>query len=260
MSLLRDRHDSIEILTLDRPASANALDPQLLADLNMAFDEIDQDDDIRAVVLTGAGERHFCAGMDLGAFGAQQGDNVQGQDAPSSSSGRSELDLFQQTCAKPIVAAVNGVAVGGGFELVLASDIVVAAEGARFGLPEVRRGLLAAGGGTLLGTRIPLALALEVALTGQLVDAQRAAQWGLVNRIVPAGELMTSALELAAAVAANGPLAVRTTKMLMRRAVTEQPVGGWATVEEMSAIFQSEDAREGAMAFMEKRTPVWKGR
>jgi enoyl-CoA hydratase len=138
--------------------------------------------------------------------------------------------------------------------------MAVAAEGARIGMPEVRRGLVAGGGGTLLGTRIPLALAMEVALTGQLVDARRAEQWGLVNRVVPASELMDSALELATAVAANGPLAVRTTKVLMRRAVTEHPGSGWASMEEISNVFQSEDAREGAMAFMEKRSPDWKGR
>jgi enoyl-CoA hydratase len=266
MELLRDRHDSIEILTLNRPASANALDPQLLHDLQATFAEIDQDNGVRVVILTGAGERHFCAGMDLGAFSTRRSDDTGGNDVAvavagaDAAGGRSELELFQKMCVKPVVAAVNGVAVGGGFELVLASDLVVASEGARFGLPEVRRGLLAAGGGTLLGTRIPLALALELALTGQSVDAPQAARWGLVNKVVSPGELMPAALELAAAVAANGPLAVRTTKMLMRRAVAEEPTRGWASTEELFAIFRSEDAAEGAMAFMEKRAPVWKSR
>jgi enoyl-CoA hydratase len=260
MDLLRERHDFVEILTLNRPASANALDPQLLRDLNAAFEELEGDDDVRAVVLTGAGERHFCAGMDLGAFSQAQAGESQGENPLTSPGVRSELDLFQHTCTKPIVAAVNGAAVGGGFELVLACDMAVAAEGARFGMPEVRRGLLAGGGGTLLGTRIPLALAMEVALTGKLVDAQHAEQWGLVNRVVPASELMESALELATAVAANGPLAVRTTKLLMRRAVNEHPGRGWASMEEITSVFQSQDAREGAMAFMEKRSPDWTGR
>jgi enoyl-CoA hydratase len=260
MDLLRDRHDAIEVLTLNRPASANALDPPLLAALNEAFAEIEQDDGVRVVILTAAGERHFCAGMDLAAFGAQQANGVQNQDVPGTSGGRSALDLFQQTCTKPIVAAVNGAAVGGGFELVLACDLVVAAEGARFGLPEVRRGLVAGGGGTLLGTRIPLALALELGLTGNLLVARRAEQWGLVNRVVPAEELMEAALQLAESVAANGPLAVRATKMLMRRAVTEDPGTGWGTSGELGAVFGSEDAREGALAFMEKRPPAWKGR
>ncbi|MGP0032845.1 MAG: enoyl-CoA hydratase-related protein [Acidimicrobiales bacterium] len=258
MVLLRERHDTIEVLTLNRPASANAMDPALLGALNAAFDDIEEDDGVRVVVLTGAGERHFCAGMDLGAFG-QQSDGIPGEDA-GTSAGRSGRDLFQRPCAKPIVAAVNGAAVGGGFELVLACDLVVAAEGARFGLPEVRRGLVAGGGGTLLGTRIPLALALEIGLTGQLVDAPRAAQWGLVNRVVAADELMEAALQLAAAVTANGPLAVQTTKMLMRRAVTQDPESGWGSSAELAAVFGSEDAREGAAAFMEKRPPAWKGR
>jgi enoyl-CoA hydratase len=259
--LLRERHDSVEVLTMNRPASANALDPQLLSDLNQAVEDIDQDDGVRVVVLTGAGERHFCAGMDLAAFSAGPDESGEGNDsATGDSGGRSPLDLFQRPGAKPIIAAVNGVAVGGGFELVLACDMVVAVEGARFGMPEVRRGLIAGGGGTLLGTRVPLALALEVGLTGEFVDVERAAQWGLVNQVVPRRELMDSALQLAGVVAANGPLAVRTTKKLMRRAVTEHPISGWGSSEEIAAVFQSEDAREGAMAFLEKRAPVWKGR
>jgi enoyl-CoA hydratase len=246
---------------MNRPASANALDPQLLSDLGAAFEEIDHDDGVRVVVLTGAGDRHFCAGMDLSAFSAGSDEQAEASEsAAGGSSGRSALDLFQQTCTKPIIAAVNGVAVGGGFELVLACDLVVAVEGARFGLPEVRRGLIAGGGGTLLGTRGPLALALEVALTGEFVDVERASQWGLVNQVVPRRDLMASALRLAAVVAANGPLAVRTAKKLVRRAVTEDPVSGWGSSEEIAAVFGSEDAQEGALAFMEKRAPLWKGR
>ena len=159
-----------------------------------------------------------------------------------------------------MIAAVNGAAVGGGFELVLSCDLVVAADTARFGLPEVKRGLMAAGGGTLLGTRLPLSLALEVALTGELIDAARAEQWGLVNRVVPAAELLEASLALAAKVAANGPIGIRTTKELVRRAVLDDPKRGWATPEELARVFQSEDAKEGAQAFIEKRAPNWKGR
>jgi enoyl-CoA hydratase len=260
MDLLRERHDAVEVLTMNRPAAANSLDPPLLAELNAAFEDIERDDRVRVVVLTGTGERHFCAGMDLASFSAAPDQHANAGVAAAAAGGRTELDLFQKACAKPIIAAVNGAAVGGGFELVLTCDLVVAAENARFGMPEVRRGLLAGGGGTLLGTRIPLALALQIGLTGQLVDVRFAEKWGLVNQVVPAGQLMDAALELAAAVAANGPLAVRTTKLLMRRAVAEQPERGWGTSEEVAAIFQSEDAREGAMAFMEKRDPQWKGR
>jgi enoyl-CoA hydratase len=256
--LLVERHDGVEVLTLNRPASANALDPRLLSDLDAAFTRVDEDDGVRAVILAGAGERHFCAGMDLAAFSAPASEvAADAQEAPPS---RSPLAMFQAPCAKPIIAAVNGTAVGGGFELVMMCDLVVAVEGARFGMPEVRRGLIAGGGGTLLGTRIPLALALELALTGQMIDVELAASWGLVNRVVPPAELLGTALQLAGAIAANGPLAVRATKLLMRRAVTEDPASGWGTSEEIAAVFQSEDAREGARAFVEKRTPDWKGR
>jgi enoyl-CoA hydratase len=260
MDLLRERHDAVEVLTMNRPASANALDPQLLVDLMETLAELDGDDAVRAIILTGAGERHFCAGMDLAAFSAAPADDGGEAEDASGFGGHSELDLFQHPCDKPIIAAVNGTAVGGGFELALSCDLVVSVEGARFGLPEVRRGLIAGGGGTLLGTRIPLALALEVALTGQFVEAERAARWGLVNRVVPAADLMATALELAELIAANGPLAVRTAKKLMRRAVSDQPSSGWGTPEELQLVFRSEDAREGSMAFMEKRAPEWKGR
>jgi enoyl-CoA hydratase len=137
---------------------------------------------------------------------------------------------------------------------------VVAAETARFGLPEVKRGLLAGGGGTLLGTRLPLPLALEIALTGELIGAAQAAQWGLVNRVVPAADLLPTALALAATIAANGPIGVAMTKKLVRRAVLDDPKRGWATPEELATVFGSEDAKEGALAFIEKRTPNWKGR
>jgi enoyl-CoA hydratase len=150
--------------------------------------------------------------------------------------------------------------VGGGFELVLACDLVVAADTARFGLPEVKRGLMAGGGGTLLGTRLPLSLALEVALTGELISASRAAEWGLVNRVVPSADVLSTALGLAETIAANGPLAIQMTKQLVRRAVLDDPKRGWGTPEELAVVFGSEDAKEGAMAFIEKRAPTWKGR
>ncbi len=272
MDLERAQRGFVQVLTLNRPQAANSLDPGLLDALGKAFDEIAQDDDTRVVVITGSGDRIFCAGMDLKAFSdrSDRSDDSASPEAPdgrqSSATDRQEgeggqgFNLFRNPCPKPVIAAVNGAAVGGGFELVLAADLAVAVETARFGLPEVKRGLLAGGGGTLLGTRLPLALAMEIALTGDYIDARRAAALGLVNRVVPADQLMEASLELAATIAANGPLAVQTTKELTRRAVLDDPKRGWATPEEIGRVFGSDDAKEGAVAFLEKRTPNWTGR
>jgi len=254
MILERSQFGLVQVLTLNRPEAANSLNPELLDALGLAFHEISTDDATQVVVLTGAGERIFCAGMDLRAF--SEGGGGTGRERDESAPKYDAKNLSP----KPVIAAVNGAAVGGGFELALSCDLVVAAESARFGLPEVKRGLIAAGGGTLLGTRLPLSLALEVALTGELISAAQASTWGLVNRVVPAAELLDASLALAATIAANGPIAIRTTKELVRRAVLDDPKRGWATPEELSAVFGSEDAKEGAQAFIEKRQPSWKGR
>ncbi len=161
---------------------------------------------------------------------------------------------------KPIVAALNGAAVGGGFEIMMACDLVVAAEHVKFGLAEVKRGLMPGGGGTLLATRIPLTIALEITLTGETFDAARALELGLVNRVVPAGREVDEALALAESIAANGPLAVRTVKRLVRRTTTQGGDAGWPRPSEIGAVFGSEDAREGAIAFAEKRAPRFVGR
>jgi enoyl-CoA hydratase/carnithine racemase len=262
MILEREQHGLVQVLRLNRPEAANSLNPELLRELARAFDESATDDATQVLVLTGAGERIFCAGMDLRAFSQNEGGPGGGSGASAAETGATPPRSFdfRTLPVKPLIAAVNGAAVGGGFELALACDLVVAADTARFGLPEVKRGLFAGGGGTLLGTRLPLALALEVALTGELIDAQRAESWGLVNRVVPPEALLDTALGLAQTIAANGPLALRMTKDLVRRAVLDDPNRGWATPEELSAIFSSEDAKEGAMAFLEKRPANWKGR
>jgi enoyl-CoA hydratase len=261
MILEREQHGLVQVLRLNRPEAANSLNGELLQELARAFDESATDDATQVLVLTGAGERIFCAGMDLRAFSQNEGGpgGDGGSTAEKDAHPPRSFD-FRTLPVKPVIAAVNGAAVGGGFELALACDLVVAADTARFGLPEVKRGLFAGGGGTLLGTRLPLALALEVALTGELIDAQRAESWGLVNRVVPPEALLDTALGLAQTMAANGPLALRMTKDLVRRAVLDDPKTGWATPEEMAAIFSSEDAKEGAMAFLEKRPANWKGR
>ena len=257
MILEHRREGPVAVLTLNRPEAGNALSPELLSDLGAALADADADPDVRAVVLTGAGDRIFCAGMDLKAFGAS------GSGGPAPADPRAsamQQALFAGEFPKPVVAAVNGAAVGGGLELVLGSDLVVAADHARFGLPEVKRGLYPAGNGTMIATRIPLALALEMGLTGDLVTAERAAAIGLVNRIVAGGELIAAALDLAGRVAANGPLGVALTKKLMRASVQQGPQHGRATTEETSAVFGSADAKEGAAAFMEKRPPRFVGR
>jgi enoyl-CoA hydratase/carnithine racemase len=257
MLILRERRGHTETLTLNRPEAGNSLNPGLMDELGVALQDILDDVDARAVVLTGAGDRIFCAGMDLSALGDWNDAGSGPGDRPGA---RALADFMAGNYPKPLIAAVNGAAVGGGLELVMACDLVVAADKARFGLPEVKRGLYAAGGGTVLATRIPQALALELGLTGRLIDAGRAERFGLVNQVVTAAALMETAIGLADEVAANGPLAVQLTKRLMRAAVSSGHAAGLATPEESASIFRSEDAREGAAAFMEKRSAVFVGR
>jgi crotonobetainyl-CoA hydratase len=249
-----EQRGHVLVVTINRPEARNAVDRDVCVGIGDAVEQAEADPNIRALILTGAGDQAFCAGADLKAMA--RGERI----LPEGKEHWSFAGFANHFTSKPTIAAVNGTALGGGTELVLAADLVVAVETASFGLPEVKRGLLAAGGGTLLGTRLPLALALEIALTGDYVDASRAATLGLVNRVVPADQLLDASLELASAIAANGPLAVQTTKELTRRAVLDDPKRGWATPEEISRVFNSDDAKEGAVAFLEKRTPSWTGR
>jgi enoyl-CoA hydratase len=240
------------VLTLNRPEARNALSPALMGALSDTLRAAADDADVRAVVLTGTGEKAFCAGMDLRAFSEarQSGDGI-AFDAL--------MWFYKGEFAKPVIAAANGHAIAGGLELLLAADLVVAADHATFGIAEVKRGLFAAGGGTTLSARIPLAVALEMGLTGDAIDAARAADVGLVNRVVPAGQVMEVAIELADKIAANGPLAVQVTKKLLREAALVDPQRGWANADDVAAVFNSQDAVEGATAFVEKRPPQWTG-
>jgi len=247
MSTQLDVRDGIMTITLNRPEAANALNEATAAGILEALDRANTDVDVRVVVITGAGEKIFSAGMDLKAFAA--GENV-----------RLVGDAIQsvRSCAKPVIAAVNGIAMAGGFELMMCCDLVVAADHAKFGIPEVKRGLVAAGGGTRLPQRIPLQIALEMGLTGEPISAQRALELGLINRVVPAADVIAAAHQLAALITANGPLAVQATKQLM---LEEIGPDNSARVGQVTAhVFASEDAREGATAFAQKRTPEWKGR
>jgi enoyl-CoA hydratase/carnithine racemase len=246
MSVLAENRDGALVLTINRPEAGNSLNPAVGQGFLDALRGAATDPAVRSVIVTGAGEKIFCAGMDLKAFAA-------GEDMTVVAEGLASL----ADCPKPVIAAVNGIAVAGGFEVMMKADLVVAADHARFGIPEVKRGLVAAGGGTRLPTRIPLQVALEMGLTGEPINAQRALELGLINRVVPAAEVLDAALALAALINANGPLAVQATKRLMREEVGAD--NSHHVREVTRPVFASDDAREGATAFAEKRTPNWKG-
>ena len=210
------------------------------------------------MVLTGAGDRVFCAGLDLRAFSSGEMEINDDKDAQSDLGGFSRL--FRERYPKPLIAAANGHVVAGGFELLLRCDLVVAAEHAEFGLPEVKRGLVAGAGVTILPRRIPMAMVLELGLLGTRITAQRAAELGLVNRVVPKGEALNGALELAAQIAQNGPLAVRLSKQLAYASEDGSAGDIWSQIDTVTrTVMSSDDAKEGALAFVEKRSPNWTG-
>jgi enoyl-CoA hydratase len=249
MSAVRvEPEGDVLVVTIDRPEARNAVDTAGAEGLAAAVDRLDGDEGLRVGVLTGAGGT-FCAGMDLKAFVAGERPFV---------GDRGFAGIVRRPPVKPLIAAVEGWAVAGGFEIALACDLIVAARDARFGIPEVKRGLVAAGGALIrLPRRIPYHLAVELALTGDPIDAERAHAIGLVARLAEPGGAVTAARELAATIAANGPLAVAATK----RILTADEAGAWERQAEMAdPVFVSEDAREGARAFAEKRPPEWRGR
>jgi enoyl-CoA hydratase len=250
-SVAVERRGHAQVITINRPEVKNALDGAAARALAAAVDELDADDGLRVGVLTGAGGT-FCAGMDLKAY-------LRG-DKPSIE-GRGFGGITTTPPRKPLIAAVEGWAVAGGFELMLACDLVVAGEGSRFGVPEVKRALVAGGGAALLlPRRIPHAVAMELLLTGEPITADRAAALGLVNRLVPDGGALEGALRFAEVIAANGPLAVAVTKQIAREQADWTLSAGWQRQAELyKPVFDSQDAREGAAAFAGKRAPVWRG-
>lgn len=250
--VLVEQRDGVQIITINRAEVKNALNRAVALGVAAAVDELDASDDLRVGVLTGAGGV-FSAGMDLKAFLHGERPSIEG---------RGLCGITKTPPRKPLVGAVEGWALAGGFELLLACDVIVAAETARFGVPEVQRSLVAAGGAALLlPRRLPIGLAMELLLTGDPLTAPRAAEIGLVNRLTPEGGALAGALEVAGRIAANGPLAVAATKAIARGSGDWTFDEGWQRQSElMQPVFDSEDAQEGATAFAERRAPVWKGR
>jgi enoyl-CoA hydratase/carnithine racemase len=248
-----DRRPGVGIIRFNRPEARNAMNGELAQAIEAALDDFETDADVQAVVLTGTGPV-FCAGADLKLVASGRGGEMA---TPRGSFG----GIVRRNYPKPLIAAVNGPALAGGFEIVLACDLVVAAEGATFGIPEAKRGLFAAAGGLIrLPKRVPLALATELAITGDPIDASRALELGLVNRVVPADRVVEEALALAGRVAQNAPLAVRNTLKMVREAGDLDEEAAWARNTELALeVFRSKDSIEGATAFAEKRPPRWTG-
>ena len=243
--------DSVAVITIDRPQARNAVNGEVARGIAAAIEDFDSRGDVSVIVLTGAGGT-FSAGMDLKGFLAG--------DAPIAP-GRGFGGIVERPPTKPVIAAVEGYALAGGFELVLSCDLVVASEEAKFGLPEVRRGLVAGAGGLLrLPKRVPYHLAMEIALTGEHFSASTLAAAGLVNKLVPAGEALSAAKELAHKVALGAPLALAATKRVIVESADWSAGEAFGKQSEIiGPIFGSKDAMEGAMAFAEKRQPVWRG-
>jgi enoyl-CoA hydratase len=243
--------DGVAVITINRPEARNALNGAVARGMAAAIDDLDARSDVRVLILTGAGGT-FSAGMDLKGFLSGDSPVVPG---------RGFGGIVEQPPRKPVIAAVEGYALAGGFELVLACDLVVASEQARFGLPEVRRGLVAGAGGLLrLPRRIPYHLAMQIALTGEHFSAAHLREAGLVNAMVPPGEALAGARELAGRIAENAPLALAATKRVIVESADWDNASAFARQNEIiSPVFSSADAMEGAAAFAEKRLPHWRG-
>lgn len=248
--LIRQEGAVIEI-TINRPESRNAINRAASEAIAEAIDRLDADPSLSVGILTGSGG-HFCSGMDLKAF--LRGERVELE-------GRGLAGLVEKPPKKPLIAAVEGYALAGGCEIALACDLIVASESAQFGIPEVRRGLIAGSGGLLrLPLKIPRQIAMEYALTGRMMGAQDAHKWGLVNRLTPAGRALDAARALAAEISANSPLAVAMTKKVIDESPSWPADEIWKRLGDiLEPVITSNDAREGALAFAEKRAPQWSG-
>jgi enoyl-CoA hydratase len=251
-AVLIERRGNVLLITINRPEVRNAVNAAVAAGIAGALEELDGDEDLSVGILTGAGG-FFCAGMDLGAF-------VKGESPWFGD--RGFAGIAQRASRKPLIAAIEGFAVAGGMEIALACDLIVAAEGAKLGIPEAKRSLVAAGGALLrLPRRMPYHVVMELALTGDPLPAERFHEFGVVNRLAKPGGAIDAALELAASVAKNAPLALIASKQILQQQFDWSSAEMWEKQGAISGpVFASEDSKEGAAAFKEKRDPVWKGR
>jgi enoyl-CoA hydratase len=251
-AVLTERRENVLLITIDRPEVRNAVNAAVAEGIALALDELDGDPSLSVGILTGAGG-FFCAGMDLGAF-------VKGESPYYGD--RGFAGIAQRASRKPLIAAIEGFAVAGGMEIALACDLIVAARGAKLGIPEAKRSLVAAGGALLrLPKRMPYHVVMELALTGDPLLAERFQELGVVNRLAEPGSAVDVALELAASVAKNGPLALVASKLILQEQFDWSSAEMWERQGAISGpVFASEDAKEGASAFKEKRDPAWKGR
>lgn len=250
--VLINRENGVMTITMNRPEAKNAMNKNMSELIAAALDELDSSDELRVAVITGAGGT-FCSGMDLKGFLAGETPSVPG---------RGFGGLTEKPPVKPLIAAIEGYALAGGFELAIACDLIVAAETSKFGIPEVKRSLVAGAGGLIrLPDQVAPRLAMELALTGDFVSAGRAYEIGLINQVVGEGKALEGALALAGRIAANGPLAVAASKKIIQEYASWPHDKRWAEQGKiMGPVFTSADAREGATAFAEKRAPVWKGK
>ena len=256
---LVERRGNVLLITINRPAARNAVNASVSEAVGGALEEAENDPEIRVIVLTGAGDKSFCAGADLKAISRGEGLHAPGNEHWGFAG------FVNHYVSKPTIAAVNGTALGGGTELALAADLIVAAEGASFGLPEVKRGLIAGAGGVFrLPAQIPQRLAMEMMLTGDPITAETAKEYRLINQVVPDNKLLDAALALAERISVNAPLSVQASKRVALGVENGEIVAEkskWALSEsEWQKLMNSDDAKEGPLAFAEKRAPVWKSR
>ncbi|WP_082939228.1 crotonase/enoyl-CoA hydratase family protein [Mycobacterium sp. 852002-30065_SCH5024008] len=258
-AVLAERRGNVMVITINRPEARNAVNGAVSIGVGDALDAAQHDPEVRAVVITGAGDKSFCAGADLKAISRRE--NLYHPEHGE----WGFAGYVRHFIDKPTIAAVNGTALGGGTELALASDLVVADERAKFGLPEVKRGLIAAAGGVFrIVQQLPRKVGMELLLTGEPIAASDAFEWGLINQVVEEGTVLEAALALAARVTVNAPLSVQASKRIAYGVddgvVTDEEAGWQRTMKEMGVLLRSEDAKEGPLAFAEKREPVWKAR